>query len=477
MEFKRDQDDNLDLVNRRKLQNRYNQRASRKPSTASLEKKPTLKEPGKRRKLELQKKPTEAAWVIYCAAHGITDFEEPSSHLSTGTSKQTHSESTQGSNLRHLAFARNLKLFSQSRTLLERDTDTIPRSLYNCRHEAISRLAVEIGSLHHAPWTPHPWFWEVPRASFPPSFQYGIYWSLEAISVAFEAKRRQDWRLRNVAFSRYAAGLRLQQAQLRKFSAGGFVDSQNFTQALLFGAISLMEFEMLIPNPQQSWSVHAYGALDILLLCGPQLCRSSPFFEIFWHLRFVMVRHYAELLSTRMLIFVKAYLSIYTHRPSPLGDPAWIEQPFRVIGKSDFDRLIDTLLQQEYQQPQSKHSVAEIEGSFDMAVLRSCATNNGSTAENPDVSQQISRILAKIPLLINKSSPERSDLQQLNLAMDLFHDAENILQQTSIQFSAALQAIFAVSLISRLAMFEAIKHEMELFFIASFRRISPLCFE
>lgn len=65
----------------------------------------------------------------------------------------------------------------------------------------------------------------------------------------------------------------------------------------LIMAVSLLEFEMIVPSSLHSWFGHARGCLYLLSLLGPENCVNSPFFEVFWHLRFIMVSSFSTSLG------------------------------------------------------------------------------------------------------------------------------------------------------------------------------------
>jgi hypothetical protein len=160
---------------------------------------------------------------------------------------------------------------------------------YNQHQEATSRLAVEIGSFHLSPWTPHHWFFVLPQLKIPGGFHEAILSPLRAMSFAFKALQTDDATLRRNAFECYTKGLAQQRHHLLLLMRGRLESSRESILWPLLMALSLLEFEMMAPSSLHSWSGHAYGSLHLLAMLGPEACQRSPFFELFWQLRFIMV--------------------------------------------------------------------------------------------------------------------------------------------------------------------------------------------
>lgn len=160
---------------------------------------------------------------------------------------------------------------------------------YNQRQETISRLAIEIGVLNTSPWTPYHWSLVLPQVQLPSEFQQIVLLPLRAISVAFKALRSDDEALRRQAFEYYAKGLVQQRCQLNLLKTNQLQASTDVILWLLLMALLLLEFELMAPLSRTSWLGHALGSADLLALLSPSMCQTSPFFEIFWQLRFTMV--------------------------------------------------------------------------------------------------------------------------------------------------------------------------------------------
>lgn len=160
---------------------------------------------------------------------------------------------------------------------------------YNQQQETISRLAIEIGVLNTSPWTPHHWIFVLPQLQLPREFQHDILRLLCAISVAFKTLHSEDEALRRQAYEYYAKGLAQQIHQLNLLKINQVQASTNFLLHLLLMALLLLEFEIMAPLSLTSWLGHALGSANLLALLSPSACQISPFFEIFWQLRFTMV--------------------------------------------------------------------------------------------------------------------------------------------------------------------------------------------
>lgn len=111
----------------------------------------------------------------------------------------------------------------------------------------------------------------------------------QAMKVAFRALPENDASLKAAAYQYYSSGLERHQAQLHQLVPWQRHQHLASILNLLLMSMALLEFEMMAPLATDSWFPHAYGALGLLEQVGPQGCQESPFFEIFWQLRFFMV--------------------------------------------------------------------------------------------------------------------------------------------------------------------------------------------
>lgn len=162
----------------------------------------------------------------------------------------------------------------------------------------IAELAIRIGAHHQAPWLQHPWFFELLNLSVPQNVQQNFILPLTATVESFRALHAADEKRGTAAFSRYMKGTvqqRLQVAQL--VHHGGPVDQEAVLYCLIM-ALLLLEFAITAPASlprklveQEAARIHARGAIYLLQLIGPVRCQNSPFYDMFWHLRFIMVRN------------------------------------------------------------------------------------------------------------------------------------------------------------------------------------------
>ena len=160
---------------------------------------------------------------------------------------------------------------------------------YHQRHEAVTRLASEIGQLNKTPWTPYHWTYILLQLQLSNEAQQAIVFPLRAISVAFNALSSQDASLKKRALQYYSRSLALQKQQIAMMGRDRESPSgESILLPLLMGLL-LFEFEMMVPLSLYSWMGHANGSVQLLACIGPEACQVSPFLEIFGQLRFAMV--------------------------------------------------------------------------------------------------------------------------------------------------------------------------------------------
>lgn len=165
----------------------------------------------------------------------------------------------------------------------------IPASISSSVHNVVSRMALEIASHHLCPWTPHPWIMVMPQLSLSADFQSIMLLPFQAVIAAFSALPSNDASLRVEAYRYYSSGLERHQAQFHQLVPWQKRQHSASLLNLLLMSMALLEFEMMAPLGTDSWLSHAHGALSLLEQAGPQGCQVSPFFEVFWQLRFLMV--------------------------------------------------------------------------------------------------------------------------------------------------------------------------------------------
>ncbi|KAF3068016.1 hypothetical protein CFAM422_007961, partial [Trichoderma lentiforme] len=315
---------------------------------------------------------------------------------------------------------------------------TIPPSISSGAHEVVSRLAVEIGSYHLSPWTPHPWFLSIPRLALSADFQSRMLLPLQAMKVAFKALPENDTSLKAAAYQYYSSGLERHQAQLHQLVPWQRHQHLASILNLLLMSMALLEFEMMAPLAADSWFPHAYGALGLLEQVGPQGCQESPFFEIFWQLRFFM-----------------SYVTLSTRKMSFLGSQTWMEIPFLHREKTEFDHVIDTLLLEDNQMIKG-----EILGlkTIEQRHMSDVNLGHGQGAifnfASPDHIagfERIVRVLVNVRELVSAGASGSNPKRQESLSTAILADSKHLMDQHSLPFNVGLQVTGAASLVAHYA--------------------------
>ncbi|EHK44182.1 hypothetical protein TRIATDRAFT_37030, partial [Trichoderma atroviride IMI 206040] len=303
-------------------------------------------------------------------------------------------------------------------------------------YNAVSRMALEIASYHFCPWTLHPWTMTIPQLSLSADFQSIMLLPFQAVMAAFSALPSNDASLRAVAYRYYASGLERHQAQFHRLVPWQKHQHPVSLLNLLLMSMALLEFEMMAPLGMDSWLSHAHGALSLLEQAGPQGCQVSPFFEIFWQLRFLM-----------------SYIALSTRKTSLLGTRDWMEIPFLHRGKTEFDRVIDTLLlldtklikgdDWDTKTGEPEKSSKNLSGSY--------SAESASVSSNQIAgSEQIIRLLINLRELVSAhqaDSPER----QIALSTAILEDSKLLMSKPFLPFNVSLQVIAAVNLVVQYA--------------------------
>ncbi|KAH8127216.1 hypothetical protein LI328DRAFT_165386 [Trichoderma asperelloides] len=297
----------------------------------------------------------------------------------------------------------------------------------------MSRMAIDIASYHLCPWTPHLWMMLIPQLPLSADFQSIMLLPFQAMKAAISALLRNDASSRAAAYGYYSSGLERHQAQFHQLVPWQKHRNLPSILNLLLMSMALLEFEMMAPLATDSWVPHAYGALSLLEQAGPQGCQTSPFFEIFWHLRFLM-----------------SYITLSTRKTSLLGTQDWMEVPFLHRGKTEFDRVIDTLLS-----PDAKLTKGN---GFDTSTDK-WETSSGRHSAEPTAaslnqiagSEQIIRILVNLRELVSAYRSEDSLERQISLSGAILEDSKLLLSQPPLSFNIGLQVISAVSLVVQYA--------------------------
>ncbi|KAL7951719.1 hypothetical protein V8C42DRAFT_15528 [Trichoderma barbatum] len=314
----------------------------------------------------------------------------------------------------------------------------IPIAISSGAHEVMSRLAIEIGSYHLSPWTPHPWFMSIPRLALSADFQSRMLLPFQAMKVAFRALPENDASLKVAAYRYYSSGLERHQAQLHQLVPCQKHQHLDSILNLLLMSMALLEFEMMAPLATDSWFPHAYGALGLLEQVGPQGCQESPFFEIFWQLRFFM-----------------SYVALSTRKLSFLGSQAWLEIPFQHHCKTEFDYVIDTHLLEDNQF--IKGEIFNLKTS----ELRQMGDRHLGHAPGAELKfayasqtanfERIVQVLVTVRELVSACASNTGPERQESLSTAILEDSKHLMNQPSLPFNVGLQVTAAASLVAQYA--------------------------
>ncbi|KAL7817129.1 hypothetical protein V8C26DRAFT_77947 [Trichoderma gracile] len=311
-------------------------------------------------------------------------------------------------------------------------------------HEVISRLAVEIGSHHLSPWTPHPWFLTIPQLALSPDVHSTMLLPLHAITVAFRALAQRDAKLRAEAYQYYSRGLERHQAQLHQFAIGQRRQRFPYILNALVMSMALLEFEMMAPLATDSWFPYAYGALSLLEQVTPEGCQESPFYEIFWQLRFFM-----------------SYVALSTRKTTFLGSQPWKEIPFRYRGKPDFDCVIDTLLLNSAQH--TTEDLLDIEPierqTLDERSPHGQGGFNSSRQSQLVDNERMIRLLTNVGELVSTCTLNATSKRQESLSMAILSDSKHLMNQPFLPFNVGLQVTAAANLVAQYASSSVQKQE------------------
>ncbi|PON28758.1 hypothetical protein TGAM01_v202605 [Trichoderma gamsii] len=312
----------------------------------------------------------------------------------------------------------------------------ISASISSSVHNVVSRMALEIASYHTCAWTPHPWLMLIPQLSLSVDFQSIMLLPFQAMMAAFSALPSNDVSLRAVAYRYYSSGLECHQAQFHQLVPWQKHQHSASILNLLLMSMALLEFEMMAPLGTDSWLPYAHGVLSLLEQVGLQGCQVSPFFEIFWQLRFFM-----------------SYIALSTRRTSLLGTREWMEIPFLCRGKTEFDRVIDTLLLlgstlMEEDDEDTKTGNAE-------TISKSLSGNHSAESASASSSQiagseQIIRLLVNLRELVSAQQSDSFE-RQVALSTAILEDSNLLLSQPSLPFNVSLQVISAMKLVVQYA--------------------------
>ncbi|KAL6875113.1 hypothetical protein J3F83DRAFT_544018 [Trichoderma novae-zelandiae] len=328
-------------------------------------------------------------------------------------------------------------------------TPQFPPDIGGGAHGVISRLAVEIGAHHLSPWTPHPWFLSVPQLALSSDTQSRMLLPLQAMAVAFRALAGHDAKLSAEAFRYYSSGLELHRAQLHQLTPWRKHQRLASILNLLLMSMALLEFEMMAPLATDSWFPHAYGALGLLEQVGPEGCQESPFFEVFWQLRFFM-----------------SYVALSTRKTTFLGSQSWMEIPFRRRGKTEFDCVIDTILLDDIQLKTG--AMSEIKPkewrTSDEKLGHGSRERRSSCQSQVADHERMIRVLTNVRDLVSAGMVDADLRSHESLSMAVLSDSKHLMKQPLLSFNVGLQVTAAASLVARHASDAVQKQEAALLY-------------
>ncbi|KAH8424535.1 uncharacterized protein LDX57_002286 [Aspergillus melleus] len=155
-------------------------------------------------------------------------------------------------------------------------------------------------------------------------------WSIRAATLAFYAQVSQETALYQEASRCYAHALRGQSVSVSQCLEGLSGQSNGHskvpTEEDIYASLMLMYYELISPASIGSWTTHLRGTAQLLLLRGPQNCRTGAVHLVFR--------------SVRLLL---AQASITIQEQSCFASPAWYNMPFALSKKTALDILLDAM--------------------------------------------------------------------------------------------------------------------------------------
>lgn len=153
------------------------------------------------------------------------------------------------------------------------------------------------------------------------------------------------------------------------------------------------------------------------------------------------------------LMVIQSYIALSTRKTSLLGTRNWMEIPFLHRGKTEFDRVIDTLLLLDTKLIQGddgdtktgkpEESSKSLGGSYSVEIA------SASSSQIAD-SEQIIRLLVNLRELVSAHQSDSSE-RQIALSTAILADSKLLLSQPSLPFNVSLQVISAVNLVVQYA--------------------------
>lgn len=153
---------------------------------------------------------------------------------------------------------------------------------------------------------------------------------------------------------------------------------------------------------------------------------------------------------TEKLMVVQSYIALSTRRTSLLGTRDWMEIPFLHRGKTEFDRVIDTLLLVDTRLTNEDTKTGKPEQSSKSLISRLSTESIYSPSTTVTGSEQIIRVLLNLRELVSAHQSKSSE-RQITLSTAILEDSKLLLSQPSLPFNVSLQVISAVNLVVQYA--------------------------
>ncbi|UKZ76521.1 hypothetical protein TrVFT333_004228 [Trichoderma virens FT-333] len=151
-----------------------------------------------------------------------------------------------------------------------------------------------------------------------------------------------------------------------------------------------------------------------------------------------------------------------------LGSQTWMEIPFLHRGKTEFDRVIDTLLLEDHKMSKGEPLGLKTSDLWqisdrDFGHERGAGFKFACPGENADF-ERIVRILVELRELVSACASYPSPKRQESLSAAILADCKHLMSQPSLPFNVGLQVTSAASLVAQYASDSQQKQEAERLF-------------
>ena len=147
-----------------------------------------------------------------------------------------------------------------------------------------------------------------------------------------------------------------------------------------------------------------------------------------------------------------------TGNPSILSQPAWLEVPFQIRGKTHLDSLIDPMLAGHRLQLAADFRDADNDAATALPRVQQpslpVASWEGKGWKDNDIStsQRMMKILSNAQRLHSRIKPGASPQMMQDASCSMLDDAERLLVDSSISYRMALQCVFVIHMVSLIAL-------------------------